>query len=955
MLWATVASGGSKFPWVFIEESGETDQGRKFGSDFFCWQCTADRYLMYWGKLNGAEMTQFCSAILTNSEKSSSQCLPERYFLLSDHLPEDKRLRNMLREIKLKTVTRAKEQERADTSFSRKCVYCYKIISGGLHEMFNHLTNVHNFSIGKPDNIVFGAKLLDAMEAKLQKLLCVYCEKKFTDVEVLRLHMRKKGHRSLNPNNRFYDQFYLINYLQPGTPWQEVKSQRDDETESQESFNEDSIAGGVGVSHSLDDQWTDWREDEAQSGTCLFCSYTTCKLPAGLLQHMSSQHDCDLLHLTHNFSFYDKVKAVNYIRTMIKQLQCPACGKSPGDEAALQEHLTTAGHCKLPTPALWCSRKYLQPVLVEDGLLCHLDDCPEAELSEMSECEVFSEDVTSPAVVSEDVARELSVEVQRVSCVSVMCLFCRHTAFGGPSVGCNGVRELVDHMHNMHGFDLYQMTLGKDFYEQLCLINFIRRRSSESRCYYCGEHFTDPRLLEEHRTVEGHTGPPDPALYRRHEFMSPVVEDDPLLMGLDQPTWNSDSELEDDVVPSQPISDDTDSVAGRRKGSRNNKTAKKKGHAKDSRKSSIMLLDVAAQNLVKEMNDGLQSALSSSKGHTIAKNALTDGFTASGIAANSHHDAPQNICSYAGHSAVDDRSESLTGSSSLYNVSMDGGSQCLDSIGQTQQDQTSLNYVLHNAASDDNIGVVSSDLNCSHNLKSGADGVRKSSLMQSLSNSLDSAQRSRKNSEQFFHYGKCCFSATDMRIGDSSPTPSNDEALTVENDSVSILNNIACLNGEGSDVTNTLNSFSLSTSKQSRASLELINHQKSLKFYIPPIARQGLNTLGNHTSIPSSSSKSNGKPSSKSTNKQSFHEKTFTLTHRRQGLLPQQTTTKFNDTSSFECTSREYNHASASQLVLYSSSSKISPMNGVKQSTPARDFNSSWRRPNRTSEIGHWG
>ena len=26
--------------------------------------------------------------------------------------------------------------------------------------------------------------------------------------------MRKKVHRNLNPNNRFYDQFYLINYLE---------------------------------------------------------------------------------------------------------------------------------------------------------------------------------------------------------------------------------------------------------------------------------------------------------------------------------------------------------------------------------------------------------------------------------------------------------------------------------------------------------------------------------------------------------------------------------------------------------------------------------------------------------------------------------------------------------------------------------------------------------------------
>lgn len=68
-----------------------------------------------------------------------------------------------------KSVTKAKEQERADTSFSRKCVYCYEIVGGGLHNVFAHLTNKHSFSIGKPDNIIFGAKLLDAIEEKFQK------------------------------------------------------------------------------------------------------------------------------------------------------------------------------------------------------------------------------------------------------------------------------------------------------------------------------------------------------------------------------------------------------------------------------------------------------------------------------------------------------------------------------------------------------------------------------------------------------------------------------------------------------------------------------------------------------------------------------------------------------------------------------------------------------------------
>ena len=71
-----------------------------------------------------------------------------------------------------KYVTRAKEMERADTSFSRKCVYCYEVIEGGLHNVLQHLTTKHTFSIGNPDNIVFGAKLLDAIEEKFQRYLC---------------------------------------------------------------------------------------------------------------------------------------------------------------------------------------------------------------------------------------------------------------------------------------------------------------------------------------------------------------------------------------------------------------------------------------------------------------------------------------------------------------------------------------------------------------------------------------------------------------------------------------------------------------------------------------------------------------------------------------------------------------------------------------------------------------
>lgn len=59
------------------------------------------RYLMYWGKLSTGCLVEYCTAILTNSEKSSQYGDQNLYFLLSEHCPEDKKLRLMLKDIKL--------------------------------------------------------------------------------------------------------------------------------------------------------------------------------------------------------------------------------------------------------------------------------------------------------------------------------------------------------------------------------------------------------------------------------------------------------------------------------------------------------------------------------------------------------------------------------------------------------------------------------------------------------------------------------------------------------------------------------------------------------------------------------------------------------------------------------------------------------------------------------------
>lgn len=43
--------------------------------------------------------------------------------------------------------------------------------------------------------------------------MCIYCNKEFKDFVMLKEHMRKKNHKRIDPKDKSYDQFYMINYL----------------------------------------------------------------------------------------------------------------------------------------------------------------------------------------------------------------------------------------------------------------------------------------------------------------------------------------------------------------------------------------------------------------------------------------------------------------------------------------------------------------------------------------------------------------------------------------------------------------------------------------------------------------------------------------------------------------------------------------------------------------------
>lgn len=126
----------------------------------------------------------------------------------------------------LGNILKEAQDERSDTTSSRACLFCKKVFEKNLAPLFDHLHHDHNLFLGHYLNIINANELLDVLEEKLKQLQCLYCEKTFTTWNVLKEHMRKKGHKMLNPNNREYDKFYLINYLCSDKNWKQIKQVR---------------------------------------------------------------------------------------------------------------------------------------------------------------------------------------------------------------------------------------------------------------------------------------------------------------------------------------------------------------------------------------------------------------------------------------------------------------------------------------------------------------------------------------------------------------------------------------------------------------------------------------------------------------------------------------------------------------------------------------------------------
>lgn len=337
--------------------------------------------------------------MLLNHLPDGTPAVNEKYYLLSEVLPQDYELRKNLHLKRLEQVLAQHQFERTDQTFKRECLHCRDVITPTRASFIEHLFAKHFLQLGKSENLVFIDELIENVQEKLDKLICLFCSKKFKDRPTLKEHMRKKGHKRINPENKAYDKFFLVNYKT------EMETPRENGHTAKQSvqamLNNMTISNKPIVESDSDSDWSDW-EGEKQNLNCLFCSVSDTDFPT-IKRHMEMQHDFDFEAAVLGLNFYEKVKVVNYLRRQMHLLRCVSCGEQFVTIKLLLDHLAAFKHYGIGNKADWDHPEFFFPTYEDDSILCYLDDPNDNSCTE------------DAVVISEETIVSVNPNVERLS------------------------------------------------------------------------------------------------------------------------------------------------------------------------------------------------------------------------------------------------------------------------------------------------------------------------------------------------------------------------------------------------------------------------------------------------------------------------------------------------------------------------------------------------------------
>ncbi|XP_065812878.1 zinc finger protein 277 isoform X2 [Labrus bergylta] len=263
------------------------------------------------------------------------------------------------------------------------------------------------------------------------------------------------------------------------------------------------------------------RDDGSFHRLCMFCSEEFSGNRSSLLNHMAREHSFSI-GLPDNIVYCDQF--LDTLQNKLDNLQCLYCEKTFRDKTTLKDHMRKKAHRRINASNREYDRFYVINYL---------------ELGKSWE-EVQSEDDRELVEDEDDDWSDWQAHP-----VSAVCLFCDHQS--------ETMEQIYSHLKNAHGFDLHKLRtdLNLRFYQQVKLVNFIRRQIHQSRCYGCQEKFASRDAVLHHIVAESHVMKlPDVSTWNQPQYYFPTYENDALLCTLsDSDEGEGDASRHGEEVP----------------------------------------------------------------------------------------------------------------------------------------------------------------------------------------------------------------------------------------------------------------------------------------------------------------------------------------------------------------------------------------------------------------------
>ncbi|XP_048356836.1 zinc finger protein 277 [Sphaerodactylus townsendi] len=245
-------------------------------------------------------------------------------------------------------------------------------------------------------------------------------------------------------------------------------------------------------------------------GLCMFCDKEFTGNRSILLNHMATDH-------AFSVGLPDNIvgckEFLDVLQKKLDSLQCLYCEKVFRDKNTLKDHMRKKQHRKINAKNREYDKFYIINYLEFGKSWEEVQSEDDRELLDIQE-EDWSDWEEHP--------------------VCAVCLFCEKQA--------DTTEKLYVHMEEVHGFDLLKIKsdYGLNFYQQVKLVNFVRREVHQCRCYSCQNKFQSKTELTGHMEETEHiTLLPPRLIWDQPQYYFPTYENDTLLFTLS----DSDDEL----------------------------------------------------------------------------------------------------------------------------------------------------------------------------------------------------------------------------------------------------------------------------------------------------------------------------------------------------------------------------------------------------------------------------